>query len=63
MVSRNIPRDIDYRPDYVLFNIEEEEGFIVGCGFDYKEHYRGLKDVYLLKDLQTISDFLKRKFT
>lgn len=57
LVSRNIPRDIDYRPDYVLFNIEEEDGFIVGCGFDYKEHYRGLKDVYLLKDLQTISDF------
>lgn len=57
LVSRNVPRDIDYRPDYVLFNIEEEDGFIVGCGFDYKEHYRGLKDVYLLKDLQAVSDF------
>ncbi|PWU16118.1 MAG: hypoxanthine phosphoribosyltransferase [Chlamydiae bacterium] len=56
LVSRNVSRDIDYRPDYVLFNIEED-GFIVGCGFDYKEHYRGLKDVYLLKDLEAISDF------
>ena len=57
LVSRNVPRDIEYRPDYVLFDIEEEDGFIVGCGFDYKEHYRGLKDVYLLKDLQAVSDF------
>ncbi len=52
LVSRNVPRAIDYQPDYVLFNIEKEDGFIVGCGFDYKEHFRGLKDVYLLKDLQ-----------
>ncbi|MGL5263286.1 MAG: phosphoribosyltransferase [Candidatus Rhabdochlamydia sp.] len=52
LVSRNVPRAIDYQPDYVLFNIEKEDGFIVGCGFDYKEHFRGLKDVYLLKDFQ-----------
>ncbi|MGL4539826.1 MAG: phosphoribosyltransferase [Candidatus Rhabdochlamydia sp.] len=52
LVSRNVPRAIDYQPDYVLFNIEKEDGFIVGCGFDYKEHFRGLKDVYLLKYFQ-----------
>jgi hypoxanthine-guanine phosphoribosyltransferase len=31
--------------------MEEEDGFIIGYGFDYKEHYRVLKDVYLLKGL------------
>lgn len=51
LVSRNIPRSVDYQPDYVLFDIEED-GFIVGCGFDYKEYYRGLRDIYLLKDVQ-----------
>lgn len=52
LISKNIPRTMDYQPDYVLFNIEKEAGFIVGYGFDYKEHFRGLKDIYLLKDLQ-----------
>ena len=36
----------DYRPDYVLFYIQNE--FVVGYGLDYKEKYRGLSGVYVL---------------
>jgi hypoxanthine phosphoribosyltransferase len=36
------------RPDYVLFDIENE--FVVGYGLDYKERYRGLPGVYVLEE-------------
>lgn len=35
------PKDI--APDYVLFDIKEH--FVVGYGLDYREKYRGLKDI------------------
>ena len=46
LLSKNAPRDIRYRPDYVLFEIENL--FVVGYGLDYKENYRGLPGVYSL---------------
>jgi hypoxanthine phosphoribosyltransferase len=48
LVSKNVPRDIDYAPDYVLFDVENL--FLIGYGLDYKERYRGLPDVYALCD-------------
>jgi hypoxanthine phosphoribosyltransferase len=39
-------RAVDYRPDYVLFQIDDY--FVVGYGLDYEEYFRGLKGVYNL---------------
>ncbi len=46
LLSKNVPHKTDYRPDYVLFDIEDR--FVVGYGLDYKEHYRGLPGIYTL---------------
>ena len=48
LLSKKGKRKISYTPDYVLFDIEDE--FVVGYGLDYKEHYRGLPGVYILKE-------------
>jgi len=34
-------------PNYYLFEIENE--FVVGYGLDYKEYFRGLKGLYIIK--------------
>lgn len=43
----NIPKITDYRPDYVLFDIDNL--FVVGYGLDFKEQYRGLPGIYVLE--------------
>ncbi len=47
LLSKNTHHVTEYRPDYVLFNIENL--FVVGYGLDYKERYRGLSGVYVLE--------------
>ncbi|GAB4189238.1 MAG: hypoxanthine phosphoribosyltransferase [Simkaniaceae bacterium] len=44
LLAKNVPRDMSYFPDFVLFNIEDR--FVVGYGLDYKEQYRGLPGIY-----------------
>jgi hypoxanthine phosphoribosyltransferase len=44
LLEKNIPRTVEYRPDYTLFSIENR--FVVGYGLDYKEYYRGLPGIY-----------------
>ena len=48
LLVKNVPRTIPWRPDYVLFEIENH--FVVGYGLDYKEKYRGLEAIYRLTD-------------
>lgn len=43
-VSKKVERDISYRPDYILFEIENR--FVIGYGLDYKEYFRGLPGIY-----------------
>lgn len=45
--KNNVPKITDYRPDYVLFDIDNL--FVVGYGLDFKERYRGLSSVYVLE--------------
>ncbi len=45
LLSKNVSRDIDFVPDYVLFEIENL--FVIGFGLDYKEYYRGLPGIYV----------------
>lgn len=45
--KKNIPK-----PKYVCFDCDQEP-FLIGFGFDYKERYRNLPNVYLMED----SDF------
>lgn len=47
LLSKDVPHSTDYRPDIVLFDIEDR--FVVGYGLDYKEYYRGLPDVYAIE--------------
>lgn len=44
LLDKQVPKRTEYRPDYVLFKIEDR--FVVGYGMDYKEHYRGLPGIY-----------------
>lgn len=46
LLKKEVPHITDYRPDYVLFDIENL--FVVGYGLDFKERYRGLTGVYVL---------------
>ncbi len=48
LLHKNVPHQVSYRPDYVLFDIDNH--FVVGYGLDYKERYRGLDGVYILKE-------------
>lgn len=43
----NVPKISLYRPDYVLFDIDNL--FVVGYGLDFKEQYRGLPGIYVLE--------------
>ena len=43
LLAKNIEKKVDYRPDYVLFDIANR--FVIGYGLDYKELYRGLPDI------------------
>ncbi|MES2200162.1 MAG: hypoxanthine phosphoribosyltransferase [Chlamydiota bacterium] len=43
LLVKDIKRKVDYRPDYVLFDIQNR--FVIGYGLDYKELYRGLPDI------------------
>ncbi|NGX51436.1 MAG: Hypoxanthine phosphoribosyltransferase [Chlamydiae bacterium] len=46
LLSKDVPHECDYRPDIILFDIEDR--FVVGYGLDYKEYYRGLPDIYTI---------------
>lgn len=41
---KKVPRELDYRPDYFLFECENR--FVIGYGLDYKEYYRNLPGIY-----------------
>jgi hypoxanthine phosphoribosyltransferase len=47
LLSKNVPRATAYRPDYILFPVENV--FVVGYGLDFKEQYRGLSGIYALQ--------------
>lgn len=47
LYKQDVPKVTDYRPDYVLFDIQNL--FVVGYGLDFKERYRGLSGVYVLE--------------
>lgn len=46
LLMKKIPRETKYRPDYVLFDIDDH--FVVGYGLDYKELYRGLPGIFAI---------------
>jgi len=45
LLRKKREQKISYAPDYVCFDIEDR--FVIGYGLDYKEHFRGLKDIYI----------------
>lgn len=46
LLSKQVTRKTDYKPDYSLFEVENQ--FVIGYGLDYNEHYRGLQGIYKL---------------
>lgn len=46
LLAKNVPRQMNYEPEYILFKIDNH--FVVGYGLDYKEFYRGLPGIYCL---------------
>jgi hypoxanthine phosphoribosyltransferase len=44
LLSKQIARQVSFEPDHALMKIHDE--FVVGYGLDYREYYRGLKDIY-----------------
>ncbi|MEN9654835.1 MAG: hypoxanthine-guanine phosphoribosyltransferase [Chlamydiota bacterium] len=47
LLKKNVVRTVTMEPDYVLFEIDNL--FVIGYGLDYKEGYRGLAGVHVLK--------------
>jgi len=45
----NVTKDNVYKPDFSLFNINNESIWIIGYGLDYMGMYRNLKDVYAIQ--------------
>lgn len=43
LLVKDIKRKVEYRPDYVLFDIPDR--FVIGYGLDYKELFRGLPHI------------------
>jgi hypoxanthine phosphoribosyltransferase len=50
LLERNVPDTVRRKADYVGTRLDD--GFVVGYGMDYKERYRELKGIYILKNLQ-----------
>lgn len=46
LLAKKVEHKVNYYPDYVLFEIENQ--FVVGYGLDYKELYRNLPSIYVL---------------
>lgn len=47
LLSKQVPRQMAWEPDEVLFSIENR--FVIGYGLDYNERYRALDGVYAQK--------------
>lgn len=47
LIDKRARREVEINADYV--GISMEDGFIVGYGLDYDEHYRNLPDIYLVE--------------
>lgn len=48
LVKRHGKNETGFTPDYSLFEVDSD-AWVVGYGFDYKERYRGLREIYLLQ--------------
>ncbi|WP_420422290.1 hypoxanthine phosphoribosyltransferase [Simkania sp.] len=46
LLTKDVPHQTNYSPDFSLFDIEDR--FVVGYGLDYKEYYRGMPDIYAI---------------
>ncbi|MDO3380152.1 hypoxanthine phosphoribosyltransferase [Geoalkalibacter halelectricus] len=47
LLDKRARREVDIEADYI--GISMDDGFVVGYGLDYKEKYRQLADIYLVK--------------
>jgi hypoxanthine phosphoribosyltransferase len=47
LVDKKARREVQIEGDYVGFTIED--GFIVGYGIDYAEHYRNLPEIFVIE--------------
>jgi len=55
LIEKKKEKICDFHPDWSLFEVEDN--FVVGYGLDYKECYRGLRGIYILKQRFINHDF------
>lgn len=48
LIDKRARREVEIEGDYIGFSMED--GFIVGYGIDYAEHYRNLKAVFVVEE-------------
>ncbi|MCF6178259.1 MAG: hypoxanthine phosphoribosyltransferase [Geopsychrobacter sp.] len=48
LIDKRGRREVEIEADYVGMTMDE--GFIIGYGLDYDEHYRNLPDIYTVED-------------
>lgn len=48
LIDKRARREVEIEADYVGMTLDD--GFIIGYGLDYDEHYRGLPDIYTIED-------------
>ncbi len=49
LIDKRARREVDIEADFVGMSLED--GFIIGYGLDYDEHYRHLPDIYTVKGI------------
>lgn len=49
LIDKRARREVDIEADFVGMSMED--GFIIGYGLDYDEHYRHLPDIYTVKGI------------
>lgn len=55
LLDRPVKREVDIKPDYIGFEVEESE-FLVGCGLDLNDQYRNLPYIGIISNSKGVTN-------